>query len=100
MATAMHPHPSQYVPALERANEVRICRAQVCHDLRRGKRALADVLEHEAVATMQLVELLKRQHKYGNARAQKVCAMTEISPSRLVGALTERQRAHIVLCCS
>jgi hypothetical protein len=70
-ATAIAPA-SQRMRALQAANEVRMARAAL-------KRSIGG-------------ELLRSQRRWGRARVQKLLRSAELSETKMLNALTERQR--------
>ncbi len=84
----------QRLRALERANEVRLARAEL-------KRRIADreISAAEVIITCPwesrtwaVSDLLVSQRRWGRTRCQKFLARHQISEVKTVGALTERQR--------
>jgi hypothetical protein len=89
----MTPGP-QRMQALERANAVRLKRAQLKRSIADGQMSAADVvldLPWEA-ESWSVGELLTSQRRWGSIRAHKLLAGLHISETRPVGRLTERQR--------
>ena len=86
----------QHLQALQRANEVRDERARLKRDLKAGRKTLAQALEDPCVAKMEVVDLLKCLPRWGRHHAMRALAPEYISPNRLVGTLTERQRKALV----
>lgn len=99
MATTMEPQ-RQCMTALAHANHVRLARGAVKRAVAAGELGLAVALEHPAVATMALADLLRCQHLYGAIRAEQACATAQVNPARLIGELTARQRTIVVQACS
>ncbi|MBS1895469.1 MAG: hypothetical protein JST59_29570 [Actinobacteria bacterium] len=88
----------QHLGALERANKVRLARADLKRAVARGDLAAADVVSScpwEA-ATMSVAELLTSQRRWGPTRARKLLMPLRIAEGRQLGALTERQRRLLV----
>jgi hypothetical protein len=84
----------QRMQALERANAVRLKRADLKRRIADGRMSAADVvldLPWEATS-WPVGELLISQRRWGNIRAHKLLAGLHISEKRPVGDLTERQR--------
>ena len=84
----------QRMQALERANAVRLRRAELKRRIADGRVSAADVildLPWEATS-WPVGELLTSQRRWGSIRAHKLLAGLHISETRPVGALTERQR--------
>jgi hypothetical protein len=88
----------QYLRALERANKVRLARAELKRAITRGDLAATDVVSScpwEA-ATMSVAELLTSQRRWGRTRARKLLTPLLIGEDRQLGELTERQRQLLV----
>jgi hypothetical protein len=84
----------QRMQALERANAVRLKRADLKRRIADGRMSAADVildLPWEATS-WPVGELLTSQRRWGSIRAHKLLAGLHISETRPVGDLTERQR--------
>lgn len=82
--------------ALRKANEMRIARARIKRELRRGERTALDVLSSDACAGMAIQSLLLAQKGLGPWRVNRVLSAldrsgTPISPLRACGDLTRRQ---------
>jgi hypothetical protein len=94
-ATAMiTPARPQHMRALERANEVRLARAELKRRVAFGKMDAAEVILYcpwEA-HSMAVAELLTSQYRWGQARCRKVLAQLPISEGKTVGSMTDRQR--------
>jgi hypothetical protein len=84
----------QRMRALERANAVRLARAELKRRIAHGHLSAADViLQLPAEATTWAVgELLMSQRRWGSNRTRKLLSGLQISEMRHLGMLTERQR--------
>ncbi len=92
-SATMTPEP-QRMQALERANAVRLKRAELKRMMADGQLSAADVvldLPWEA-RNWSVGELLTSQRRWGSIRTRKLLAGLHISEKRPVGELTERQR--------
>lgn len=98
IATTSSARLEQRMEALERANEIRSLRAQLKRDLKGGRKAIEEVLSRPAdyLATMTILDLLIWTPKRKRIRASQVLRRCQITPSRTIGALTERQREIII----
>jgi S13-like protein len=98
IATTSSARLEQRMEALERANEIRSLRAQLKRDLKGGRKAIEEVLSRPAdyLATMTILDLLIWTPKRKRIRASQVLRRCQITPSRTIGALTERQRESII----
>jgi hypothetical protein len=92
-ATIAHARP-QYMRALERANEVRLARAELKRRVAFGEINVAEVILHcpcEA-HSMAVAELLMSQRRWGQTRCRNTLAQLLMSDKKTVGSLTDRQR--------
>ena len=84
----------QHLRALERANKVRLARAELKRAIARGDMDAADVVRRcpwEAT-TMTVAELLTSQRRWGRTRARKFLMPLLIGENKQLGTLTGRQR--------
>jgi hypothetical protein len=88
----------QRLEALERANEIRTLRARLKRDLKGGRAAIEEVLSQppEYLATAAILDLLIWTPKRKRIKATRVLRRCQITPTRAVGALTERERQIII----
>src|SRR5690242_13874209 len=89
----MSPEP-QRLRALERANAVRLARAELKRRIAEGEASAADVImdpPDEAIS-WAIGELLMSQRRWGTQRCRKFLARHHISETKPLGALTDRQR--------
>ena len=88
----------QRLDALGRANEVRSRRAQLKRDLKAGRVSLAAVLADppEWADTMRVFDLMRAAPKLGRVKVNKILQQARISPSKMLGGLSERQRGELV----
>jgi hypothetical protein len=91
----------QYMRALERANKVRLARAELKRRVATGELDAADViLECPWEAhSMTLADLLVSQRKWGESRCRKLLCQLQLSEAKTVGSLTERQRRTLASAC-
>jgi hypothetical protein len=84
----------QRLQALERANEIRLARAELKRRIAYGAVAAAEViLEPPLEANSWAIgDLLLSQRRWGNTRCRKFLMRNQINETKPVGALTERQR--------
>ena len=84
--------------ALGQANQVRGLRAKLKHDLREGTVRLEQILATDAdyIAGAEVFDLLVAVPKIGPVKAGRLLTIARISPSKTVGALSERQRARLI----
>jgi hypothetical protein len=94
-ATAtMAPAGPQYMRALERANQVRLARAELKRRVATGRAGVAEVIlecpwEAESMA---IGDLLMSQRRWGQTRCRKFLSQIPMSEKKTVGSMTERQR--------
>src|ERR1700677_3500935 len=94
-ATAMiAPAGPQYMRALERANEVRLARAELKRRVAVGEIHVAEVIldcpwEAESMA---VADLLMSQRRWGQTRCRKFLAQVPMSEKKTVGSMADRQR--------
>jgi len=94
MQTAMKPPEPQRLRALERANSVRLARAELKRRIALGETSAAAIIlgcPGEA-ERWTVAELLLSQRRWGTTRCRKFLESNEISEIKLIGDLTERQR--------
>jgi hypothetical protein len=80
--------------ALERANKVRLARADLKRRVASGEVSVAEViLECPWEAdSMAVADLLMSQRRWGQTRCRKFLAQIPMSEQKTVGSMTERQR--------
>jgi hypothetical protein len=84
----------QHMRALERANKVRLARAELKRRVAGGEIAVAQVIldcPWEA-DSMAVADLLMSQRRWGQTRCRKFLAQIPMSEQKTVGSMTERQR--------
>lgn len=96
-ATATVVRGPQYMRALQRANEVRLARAELKRRVADGELSVAEVVltcpwETES---MEISDLLTSQRRWGHTRCRKFLAGIPMSETKTVGSMTERQRRSI-----
>ena len=84
----------QYMRALERANQVRLARAELKRRVAVDEVAVADVIVEcpwEA-ESMAVGDLLMSQRRWGQTRCRKFLAQVPMSEKKTIGSMTDRQR--------
>jgi hypothetical protein len=84
----------QYMRALERANQVRLARAELKRRVASGELDVAEVIlgcPWEA-DSMAVADLLMSQRRWGQTRCRKFLAQIPMSEKKAIGSMTERQR--------
>ena len=84
----------QHMRALERANKVRLARADLKRRVAGGGIGVAEVIldcpwEAESMA---VADLLMSQRRWGHTRCRKFLTQIPMSEQKTVGSMTERQR--------
>jgi hypothetical protein len=84
----------QHLRALERANRVRLARAELKRRIADGEASAAEVILTSPweAASMEIGDVLMSQRRWGGTRCRKFLAMFQISETKTVGSLTDRQR--------
>ena len=88
------PSGPQCMRALERANQVRLARAELKRRVAIGQTDVAEVIldcPWEA-DSMAVADLLTSQRRWGQTRCRKFLAQVPMSEKKTVGSMTERQR--------
>jgi hypothetical protein len=96
-ATATVVRGPQYMRALERANEVRLARANLKRRVADGEARAADVILTSPweARSMAVADLLMSQRRWGRTRARRFLAGIPMSESKTIGSMTERQRLRL-----
>jgi len=89
-------HP-QYMRALERANQVRLARAELKRKVAANDIDVADVImdcpwEAESMA---VGDLLMSQRRWGQTRCRKFLVQIPITEMKTIGSMTRRQRVAL-----
>jgi hypothetical protein len=94
LTTAAKPKAPQHMRALERANTVRLARAELKRAIARGDTEAADVVADCPWETesMTIAELLTSQRRWGRTRARKFLGPLSLNENKQLGTLTSRQR--------
>jgi hypothetical protein len=92
--TAIMTRQPQRLRALERANEIRLARAVLKRHIADGHISAAEVILSPPCAAMSwaIGELLMSQRRWGSTRCRKFLLRNQINETKMIGALTERQR--------
>jgi hypothetical protein len=84
----------QYMRALERANQVRLARAELKRRVAMSEIDVAAVIldcPWEA-QSMAVADLLMSQRRWGQTRCRKFLAQVPMSEKKTIGSMTDRQR--------
>jgi hypothetical protein len=89
----MRPAP-QRMRALERANAVRLARAELKRQIVDGEVSAAGIILEppHAALSWAIGELLMSQRRWGDTRCRKFLTRNQINETKPLGTLTERQR--------
>jgi hypothetical protein len=84
----------QHMQALQRANRVRLARAELKRQIATGEVTAADVVRANTweVQTMAVAELLMSQRRWGHTRARRFLAGIPMAETKTIGSMTVRQR--------
>ncbi len=95
-AMMMSPAP-QHLRALERANAVRLARADLKRRVAAGEIRVADVIMRSPweAESMTVADLLASQRRWGQTRCRRFLQAIPISESKTIGSMTERQRRAV-----
>jgi len=84
----------QYMRALERANQVRLARAEL-----KRRVAMAEIDISEVILdcpweahSMAVADLLMSQRRWGQTRCRKFLSQIPMSEKKTIGSMTDRQR--------
>jgi hypothetical protein len=88
----------QHLRALERANEVRLARAELKRRIATGELDIAEVIldSPPEALSMAVADLLMSQHRWGQTRCRRFLAQIPMSEKKAIGSMTERQRRALV----
>jgi len=92
--TAIMTREPQRLRALERANEIRLARAELRRRIADGEVSAAEVILSPpcAAENWAIGDMLLSQRRWGSTRCRKFLLRNQINETKAVGALTERQR--------
>ena len=96
-ATATTPARPQHMLALDRANEIRLARAELKRRVAFGKVDVAEVILYcpWEVQSMAVGDLLMSQRRWGRTRCRKLLAEIPMSETKTLGSMTDRQRCAL-----
>jgi hypothetical protein len=102
MTTTLTQTPSrsldQRLDALDRANHIRVRRAQLKRRLKSGEMSFQQVLldPPDYVLTAKVYDMLLAVPRLGRVRAGRMLGQCRISQSKTIGGLSDRQRGELV----
>jgi hypothetical protein len=84
----------QHLRALERANAVRLARAELKRRVAEGDITAAEVILGSPweAASMTVTELLTSQRRWGSTRCRKFLQCVSMPEHKTIGSMTDRQR--------
>jgi hypothetical protein len=84
----------QHLQALQRANHVRLARAEVKRQVASGEVSAAEVVLScpQEVEGMEVADLLMSQRRWGRTRCRKFLSAIPLAENKTIGSMTERQR--------
>jgi len=88
----------QRMDALQRANDIRVKRAQLKRDLKTGSVQVEEILSNppDYVGTAKVFDMLMAVPKFGRVKAARFLNQCRISPSKTIAGLSDRQRDELV----
>lgn len=87
----------QHLRALQRANEVRLARAELKRRVGDGELTVAEVILESPweAQSMALADLLMSQRRWGHTRCRRFLAQVPLPETKTIGSLTDRQRQAV-----
>ena len=87
----------QHLRALQRANEVRLARAELKRSVAEGELTVAEVVLRSPweADSMAIADLLMSQRRWGRTRCRRLLAQVPLSETKTIGSLTDRQRRAV-----
>ena len=101
-SSSLAPSPPQHMRALERANAVRLARAELKRKVALDQIDVAGVVLNcpwEA-ESMAVADLLMSQRRWGQTRCRKFLAQVPMSERKTIGSMTDRQRRTLAAMLS
>ena len=88
----------QRMEALNRANQIRVRRAQLKRELKQGQVSIDAILADppEYVLTAKVYDMLVAVPRLGRVKVGRLLTQCRISPAKTVGGLSERQRGELL----
>jgi hypothetical protein len=87
----------QHMQALERANAVRLARAELKRRVADGDTSVGDVILSSPweAESMTVADLLTSQRRWGHTRCRKFLQCIPMSENKTIGSMTVRQRTAL-----
>jgi hypothetical protein len=88
----------QRMEALTRANDIRVRRAQLKRELKRGTASIDQILADppDYVLTAKVYDMLVAVPRLGRVKVGRLLTQCRISQAKTVGGLSERQRGELL----
>lgn len=95
--STVDPYSERRRSALDRANDIRLARADLKHRIASGEVFAASVIldPPTEAQTWAIGDLVMSQHRWGRARMIKLLSRLMVSETKAAGALTDRQRRKL-----
>lgn len=92
-AATIAPGP-QHMRALQRANQVRLARAELKRRVSEGEISASEVILTSPweAESMTVADLLTSQRRWGHTRCRKFLQSVPMSETKTIGSMTDRQR--------
>ena len=89
----------QHLQALQRANEVRLARADLKRRIAQGQLSASDIVLRcpPEVEGMSVSDLLMSQRRWGRTRCRKFLAAIPLAENKSIGSMTDRQRKALAM---
>ena len=89
----------QHLQALQRANEVRLARADLKRRIAQGHVSAAEIVLAcpPEVEGMAVADLLMSQRRWGRTRCRKFLAAIPLTENKSIGSMTDRQRRALAM---
>ncbi|HEY3019929.1 MAG TPA: hypothetical protein VGJ32_07030, partial [Solirubrobacteraceae bacterium] len=89
----------QHLQALQRANEVRLARADLKRRIAEGRLSAAELVLRRPpeVDGMAVADLLMSQRRWGRTRCRKFLAGIPLAENKTIGSMTDRQRGALAM---
>jgi hypothetical protein len=87
----------QHLQALQRANAVRLARAELKRRVGEGQIPVAEVILNSPweADSMTIADLLTSQRRWGHTRCRKFLQCVPMSENKTIGSMTDRQRREL-----
>lgn len=87
----------QHLQALQRANAVRLARAELKRRIGDGQVTVAEVILNAPweADSMSIADLLTSQRRWGETRCRKFLQCVPMSENKTIGSMTDRQRREL-----